>query len=200
MTREPDGPGDPAAAAGGGGWPLERYRPYLHLLARLHLAPQLRGKLDPSDFVQQTLLQAHEKRDQFRGQGDAALAAWLRAILANNLAEAVRAFSRQRRDVALERSLEGALATSSARLEGWLAADQSSPSQQAQRQEELLRLAEALDQLPEDQRRAVELHHLQGCTVTEVGRQLGRSMESVAGLLFRGIRKLRGLLADETEG
>jgi RNA polymerase sigma-70 factor (ECF subfamily) len=200
MIREPNGSGDPAASTGGGDWPLERYRAYLHLLARLHLAPQLRGKLDPSDVVQQTLLQAHEKRDQFRGQGDAARGAWLRAILANNLAEAVRAFTRQRRAVALERSLEGALATSSARLEAWLAADQSSPSQQAQRQEELLRLADALDQLPEDQRRAVELHHLQGCTVTEVGRRLGRTKESVAGLLFRGIRRLRSLLTDETEG
>jgi RNA polymerase sigma-70 factor, ECF subfamily len=179
---------------------LERYRAYLHLLARLHLAPQLRGKLDPSDVVQQTLLQAHEKRDQFRGQGEGAQAAWLRAILANNLAEAVRAFTRQRRDMAMERSLEGALANSSARVEAWLAADQSSPSEQAQRQEDLFRLAEALDRLPEDQRRAVELHHLQGCAVTEVGRQMGRSKEAVAGLLFRGIRKLRGLLTDETAG
>src|SRR5437762_6606835 len=112
MTREPDGPGEPAESAAGWERPLERYRAYLHLLARLHLAPQLRGKLDPSDVVQQTLLQAHEKRGQFRGQGEGARAAWLRAILANNLGEAVRRFTRQQRDVALERSLEGTLADS----------------------------------------------------------------------------------------
>jgi len=182
------------------GGPLGRYHDYLLLLARLQLDPRLRGKLDPSDVVQQTLLQAHQKQDQFRGQNDAERAAWLRAILANTMAEAVRRYGRQQRDVALERSLEAAMAESSARLEACLGASQPSPSQEAVRHEELARLAAALARLPEDQRQAVELHHLQGCPVAEVGRQLGRSKESVAGLLFRGIRKLRELMADEPEG
>jgi RNA polymerase sigma-70 factor (ECF subfamily) len=47
--------------------PPERYRDYLVLLARLQIDPRIRGKLDPSDIVQQTLLQAYRKRDQFRG-------------------------------------------------------------------------------------------------------------------------------------
>jgi RNA polymerase sigma-70 factor (ECF subfamily) len=174
---------------------LESYRDYLHLLARLHLDPRLRGKLDPSDLVQQTLLRAHQHRDQFRGRSEPEMAGWLRTILANTIAEGLRHFGRQQRDVALERSLEADLEASSSRLEAWLADPHSSPSEQAIRQEQLLRLADALAQLPADQQKAVELHHLNGWTLAEVAKEMQRSKESVAGLLFRAIKKLRQLLA-----
>jgi RNA polymerase sigma-70 factor, ECF subfamily len=173
--------------------PLDEYRDYLLILARAHFAPGLRAKLDPSDAVQQTLLQAHERRDQFRGRTEAELAAWLRRILANVLAGSLRTFSTAARDVGSEQSL-AALDGSSARLEGWLAADHSSPSEQVARGEQLLRIAGALVRLPDDQRRAVELHHLRGCPVAEVAEVMGRSNRSVAGLLIRGMRRLRQLL------
>src|SRR5262249_44737353 len=85
-----------------------RYRSYLRFLARLHLDPRLGGKLDPSDVVQQTLLEAVAKHGQFRGQTEAEYLGWLRQILAHNLADAVRHFSRDKR----EQPLEGALANS----------------------------------------------------------------------------------------
>src|SRR5205814_5337476 len=119
---------------------LEGFRSYLHLLARLQLAPRLRSKLDASDVVQQTLLRAHQAAGQFRGQGRPEQAAWLRQILARTLADALRAYGRDKRDVGLERSLEAALAESSAQLGAWLAAPQSSPSQRAQDNEDALRL------------------------------------------------------------
>ena len=175
---------------------LERYRNYLRLLARLQLDSRLRGKLDPSDLVQQTLLQAHEMREQFRGTTEAEYAAWLRQILVRTMSNAARDLGRLKRDVGRERSLEAAIEESSVRLEAWLASEQSSPSAVAERNEQLLRLAEALEQLPEAQREAVELHHLRGLSLAELAGQLGRSEGAVAGLLHRGIKNLRKLLHD----
>lgn len=171
--------------------PLEKYRNYLLLLARLRLGAQLRGKLDASDVVQQTLLEAHARRDQFRGNGEAALAAWLRQALAHNLADALRAFGQARRAVDRERSLEQAVEESSARMEAWLAAEQSSPSERAQRHEESARLADALCQLPEDNREALVLHYLQGLPLAEIAGRSGRTRDAVAGLLKRGLKQLR---------
>jgi RNA polymerase sigma-70 factor (ECF subfamily) len=176
---------------------LTRYRDYLCVLARLQLGLRLQNKLDASDLVQQTLLKAHAKRGQFRGRNEAEFIAWLREILANNLAETARRFGTAGRDVALERSLEEALGESSARLERWLATDAPGPSEQVARNEQVLRLAQALSRLPEDQRQAVELHHLKGYTAAEVARDMERSSRSVAGLLLRGMKRLRQLLDED---
>ncbi len=176
---------------------LGRFREYLLLLARLQLGDQLRSKLDASDVVQQTLLEAHRKRAQFRGQSTAEMAAWLRQMLAYNLADAMRALGRAKRDVARERSLEAGLDASSARLASWLAAEQSTPSQKAQRQEEVLGLAEALAKLPEAQREALVLRHCQGLSLAVISRHLARSPAAVAGLLKRGLRELRAQLGEQ---
>jgi RNA polymerase sigma-70 factor (ECF subfamily) len=178
------------------GLALERFRDYLRLLARLRLPAQLRGKLDPSDVVQQTLLEAHKDREHFRGQTPAERAAWLRQILARNLANAVRDLGRDKRDVKRERSLEAAVQESASRLEAWLAAEQSSPSAQAERNEEAVRLAQALAKLPEAQREVVVLRHCQGWSLAEISRHVGRSPSAVAGLLHRGLQQLRARLEE----
>ncbi len=120
--------------------------------------------------------------------------AWLRSILSHNLADALRKLTAKRRDYRNERSLERALDQSASRCEAWLVAEQSSPSQQAIRHEELLRMAESLAALPESQRRAIELHHLQGWPLVEIAAELATTKAAVAGLLHRGMKTLRAQL------
>jgi RNA polymerase sigma-70 factor (ECF subfamily) len=186
--------------AGANGLPWEQYRNYLRLLARLQMDPRLRGKVDPSDIVQETLLKAHQAQDRFQKRGEAETAAWLRRILANALMDTARKFTTEARDVQLERSLQAALDESSSRLEAWLAADQSGPGEQVLRQEQLRRLAEALARLPDDQRQAVELRHLHGRCLADVAETMQRSKGAVAKLLFRGVAKLRDLLDEPSRG
>ncbi|MFH1266448.1 MAG: sigma factor, partial [Planctomycetota bacterium] len=110
---------------------LERFRHYLKILARLQLDREVQHKLDESDVVQETLVKAYESLPHFRGHSDGELKGWLRRILATTLVDSVRPLYRRKRNVDLERSLEAALNESSERLESCLAADQSTPSEQA---------------------------------------------------------------------
>lgn len=175
---------------------LGRFREYLALLARLQVEPRLQGKLDLSGVIQQTLLEACQAATQLHDRSAEEQAAWLRKALAHNLADEIRRLRADKRDVGRERALTDALEQSSSRVQAWLAAEQSSPSTQAVRHEQVLRLAEALAQLSDNQRRAVELRHLQGVSLAEIAVVLECSKSAVVGLLHRGVQKLRELLDD----
>ncbi len=175
---------------------LERHRPYLMLLARARILPVNGRKVDASDIVQQTLMDAFTKREQFRGSSEAELTAWLREILKHNLLDVLRHEQCEKRDIRREQLLGATIDESMTRADGWLAAVQSSPSQLVSKEEDLLRLSKALDALPIAQREAIVLHHLQGLKLAEVAKELGRSESAVAGLLFRGLCKLNQQLSE----
>lgn len=173
--------------------PWERYRAYLHMLARLQVPARLRAKVDESDLVQQSLMEAHREAERLANMDEPARAAFLRRVLANNLADLVRRYATEARALDRERPLAAQLDDSSARLADWLAAG-SSPSERAVREEDLLALAAALARLPADQRLAVEMKHLEGATVAAIATALARSDTAVGGLLRRGMARLRELM------
>ncbi len=179
---------------------LDRFRAYLMLLARIQVVSGLRDRIDLSGVVQQTLLEAfQQERSAPRKRTEREMAAWLRAILGHNLADALRKLAAGKRDIRRDRSLSAALDESASRLDALLATEESSPSQKACQHEQSVRLAVALAALPANQRRAIELHYLQGWSLADITRELDLTRAAVAGLLHRGLKSLRTRL-DEPSG
>lgn len=174
---------------------IERFRPYLRVLAQTRFQTKFQSKLDASDIVQQTMLNAYQSWEQFRGKSDAELAGWLRQILANLIIRNTRDMGRGKRDVQRERSIDAELQQSSMQL-GKLLADpgQVTPSQMVMKEERAAELARALMELPDDQREAILGKYWHGQSSAEIGEQLQRSPEAVAGLLYRGLKKLREVM------
>ena len=173
---------------------LEAYRSYLWTLAHAQLGVQLRGQLDASDVVQLTLLKAHAGFSELRDHSPPVLAAWLRKVLATVLIDELRRCHRDKRDIDRERSLANDLDQSAAGMEQWLAADQTSPSMAAERNEQMLQLASSLLKLPVDQRHVVIQKHLRNRTLQDIADETHRTVPAVAGLLRRGLATLRDIM------
>ena len=176
---------------------LDLYRNYLRLLARVEIGRRLQGKLDASDLVQETFLEAHRHFTQFRGTSEPQFVSWLRQILAAKVANLVRHYlGTQGRDVRLEQGLAADLDNSSRLLGEELVAALSSPSQQAVRREQAVLLANALERLPADYREVIVLRHLEGLSFPEVARRMGRTLDSVQKLWLRSLARLRQVFGE----
>ncbi|MFV2067730.1 MAG: sigma-70 family RNA polymerase sigma factor [Pirellulales bacterium] len=174
------------------------FRNYLRLLAHIHLQPLLQAKFDESDIVQETCLQAALAFDQFRGTNEQQFAAWLRQIMANKGAGMARKYiDTGKRDVRLEEHLQHDLDQSSIGMENLLPAGDASPSQDALRRERSVVLADAIAQVRDDQREVLIRHGLEGMTVAEVAKSMGRSEASIWKLWARGLRELRNVAKGE---
>ena len=179
---------------GNGTLDLERCRAYLRSLALILMAPKLRSKMDASDLVQKTLLDAHRDRDQFAGKTEAELRAWLRKMLLHDLADELDRWGRGKRDVDVEVSIDRTKRLADALRNP----AQGTPSADAMKNEQALRLTDAISRLGDDQRRAVELHHLQEYSLEETAETMGRSFGSVASLIHRALAELRSLMHEGT--
>ncbi len=170
---------------------LELYRSYLRLLARAQIGPGLRGKVDPSDLVQETFLEAQLDFGQFRGADERQFVQWLRRILAGKIANLVRHYyGTQGRDVRLERQIEAGVEESAA-VGRELAGALASPSQEASMREYAVIVADALSRLPEHYREVLTLRHFERLSFPEIATAMGRTEDSVGKLWLRALDQLR---------
>jgi|tagenome__1003787_1003787.scaffolds.fasta_scaffold20779644_2 RNA polymerase sigma-70 factor (ECF subfamily) len=171
---------------------LESYSNYLTLLSRVQIGRRIQGKVDAGDVVQETFLEVHRQFGHFRGTTEAEFIAWLRRILAGQLALTLRRYlGTKGRDVNLERDLGAQLDQSSQAMDGGFVAATSTPSQHVSRREQAVLLADALDKLPPDYREVIILRHLESLPFGEVAGRMGRSEDSVQKLWVRALSSLR---------
>lgn len=176
-------------------------RSYLGLMARANVEPWMRGKMDASDIVQQTLLDAHRDFEDFRGQTYQEWLAWLRQILNHNACDAAHHYRvAAKRAVWREVPLNGNRGDDSQSPGFEPPSPGDSPSQIAIHNERELLLAEAIDQLPEDYREVIIMRNIQRLSFAEVAEQLGRTRPAAQMLWMRAIQNLKSLLLSAESG
>jgi RNA polymerase sigma-70 factor (ECF subfamily) len=171
---------------------LEHFRSYLKLIASHEIGSKLGAKLDASDVVQDTFLDAHRYFENFQGESVTQFTAWLRAVMAGVMANTMRRYlGTKARDIRLEKQLAADLDNSAAMLSELLVASISSPSQNIMRDEQTLQLAQALSNLSSDYQSVLTLRHIEGLTFPQIATRLNRSVDSVEKLWLRAIVQLR---------
>jgi RNA polymerase sigma-70 factor (ECF subfamily) len=172
---------------------FERCRNYVAVVARSQVESWMRPRIDASDIVQQTLLEAHRGLGKFAGESEGEWLAWLRQILTHNTQDFIRRCRTEKRGGALEVSLDGGGSTN-----GHYVSEPSTgaatPSQVLLEHEQEIELAEAIAQLAPDHQEVIVLRNLQRLPFDEIATLMGRSRPAVQMLWTRAIRQLEGRL------
>lgn len=177
---------------------LESCRNYINLLARTHVETWMNGKVDASDLVQQTLLEAYAGFSSFEGKSEAEWLAWIKQILAHNTQDFIRQFRTAKRDAKKEVRRHGQAANRSSPLMD-LPAELQSPSQVMIQSEQELELANAISQLPEDYQDVIQLRNLQRLPFEDVAERMGRSRGAVQMLWARALKRLQEILGEHPD-
>ena len=167
---------------------LDRFRPFLYRVAYQEIDTKLLAKYGGSDLVQQTLFEASQGFNRFRGQTEEDLRAWLLGILKNNLQDNRRHFEETRkRAISRETGAHGHLGLEDAA---------KSPSDSLILQERIRHLEKALDSLDPRQQELIRLRQQEKQTFAEIGVRLGWSEEAARKQWTRALEELRTVLGE----
>jgi RNA polymerase sigma-70 factor (ECF subfamily) len=175
---------------------LEQYRAYLLLLARRALGSEIQTRVDSEDVVQATMLRATRSFSSFSGRSKRQFFRWLMTIHQNSITEEVSWQRAQKRNPSREQPWQ---TNDKDAVIYWLEPtdDEPTPSVKMMRAEQALKLAQSLMQLPKDQEEAVRLRHLEAWPVEKIAAHMGKSTLATAGLIKRGLARLRREMADQ---
>ncbi len=168
---------------------LERCRNYLQLIANQEVPSDIRPKVAPSDLVQQSLAEAWQGFETFRGQDESELRRWLRRILLNNVRDTTVAF----RGTAKRGGAREIPLASEGSQDGFgqqLVSDDTSPSGCAAQREDMARLAAKLDQMPSQYAEIIRLRNIDCLSFAEIGQRLTLKPDTARKLWERAVRRL----------
>lgn len=160
------------------------------------LPVSVQGVLDADDIVQQTFIEVFRSIRRFEPQSDGAFAGWLKAIALHRLQDAVKAFNRKKRggDFRRLKQPDEAQSQSLVGLVELLSTGSHTPSKSVARHDAVQAVQQAIDDLPDDHRQAVQLRLIDGQSLEDVAAVIGRSPRAVQGLIDRAKKKLRAAL------
>jgi RNA polymerase sigma-70 factor (ECF subfamily) len=169
---------------------LGKCRNYVAVLARAQLESWLQAKVDPSDLVQVTLLEAYRGFGDFRGQTPGEWLAWLRRLLVHNATDCVRQYGATAKRAARRETPLAAAAPGQSTHVYEPADPLGTPSQLVMAREREILVADALAQLPPDYQEVIQLRNLQRLPFDEVARRMNRSRPAAQMLWMRALRRL----------
>jgi RNA polymerase sigma-70 factor (ECF subfamily) len=162
-----------------------------------HLAPKipesLQGVVDADDILQQTFLQVFRDIRDFEPTGQGSFYAWLRGIAENRLFDCIRQQKRKKRggDFKRQVAVGGAESSAAADILDMLSGKKGTPSVSVARRELIDAVHVGLACLPEDQRKAIQLHCLEGRSLEETAELMEKTPGAIRALVHRGKGKLQ---------
>lgn len=172
---------------------FDQHRRRLRTMIEMRLDPRLAGRVDPSDVLQETYLDAHKLIEEFK-EGDLPFFLWLRLKVGHRLTYLHRYhLGAQKRSAYKEVSLvTGPMpAASSVSLASQLMGRITSASNAAIRAETRLRLQQALNKMDEIDREVLVLRHFEDLTNIETAQALGISQTAASNRYVRALSRLK---------
>lgn len=163
----------------------QQLRSYILMFADQRLDQGLKGKLDASDIVQQSLLEAHRDFREFRGQSEAELKSWICRLVVHNLTDAGRRF-RQSQQRCLTKEVSWCAEAEASAMSG--EASVSSVIRRRETDDELMR---AVAELPERSQQVLELRHRMGLSHAQIAQELGMTEAAARKLWSRIVEELQ---------
>ena len=172
---------------------LSTQRPRLRRMIALRMNPLLRGRLDPSDVIQEAFLDATAGLAQYAERAEMPLFLWLRWLAGMRLTTLHRKhLGCQVRDAAREISVDRAMpGASSAALAAQLVGGQTSASEVAMRSERKTRIQEVLEAMDPLDREVLVLRHFEELSNLETAQALGLQEAAASKRYIRALRRLK---------